>query len=273
MSDKAQELIDFAKANGLEIHGRTTPEEWAQELEKNGGGCPCKHADTCPCEDALELLQQDKPEDQACFCTFFVSPKYIAHYNAPAWKPGVKQVQPAKIVKKTTIPSIEVVKVKEVPDIPEETQINSQKTAEVYIQGLELIGKGRLEDFTSVVRMDEATNPCELCRDDADLVASHGDYVRALCSHDDPACEEELQKLIARTTRVIDEDLMNAGMARKQPEGEPKQYRAGWREFSVSTMADPLLEGRPQKYKMKIAGAIYRNEFPDIKSAMEAIPE
>ena len=269
MNTKAQELIDFAKTNGLEIHGRTSPEEWALELEKNNGACPCKHSDTCPCEDALTAMQNPKPEDQACGCTFFVSPGYIAHYKAPTWKPGNKpQTAASKVIKKTTVPEIKLVKTQEV-DIPPETQENSKKTADMYIGSLDLIREGRLEDFTTVIRMEEATNLCSTCRDDADLVASHGDYVRALCQHGDSGCDEELQRLVARTLQVIDEDLMNAGMAREQ---EPKKYRTGWIEFSTGVMADPLLEDKPQKYKMRIAGALYRKEFSDIESAMEAIP-
>jgi len=253
--DKVQELIDFALQNGLEIHGRTNPTEWAEELEKRGGRCPCGHSDACPCEDALVRIKnpESPPEDQFCGCTFYVSPAYLKHYGSKAWGKTEPLPQTKKLEKVT----------------PEVQQAFLQ-TAKVYTEGLDLIKDGRLEDFTTKIRMEEATNPCDTCRQDADLVASHGDYVRALCKHGDPGCESEMVKLIDRTVQVLNEDLTAAGI---KPEEPPKKYRSAWAEFLDGVMKDPAMDGKPNKYKMKIAATLYRKEYETIQDAMEAITE
>jgi hypothetical protein len=46
-----------------------------------------------------------------------------------------------------------------------------------------------------------------------------------------------------------------------------------WLEFSHEIGRDPLLAGKAQKYKMKVAAGIYRNEYGSIEEAMAAIPE
>ena len=61
---KAQELIDFAKNNGIFIHSRTSPQEWEQLLAENDGRCPCGHAESCPCELALEKINNPNQKEE-----------------------------------------------------------------------------------------------------------------------------------------------------------------------------------------------------------------
>lgn len=272
--DKAQELIKFATENGLKIHGRTNPTEWAQALADNEGRCPCGHADSCPCEAALEKIRDPntQPADQMCGCTFYVSTAYLEHYKRQPWKPeNEKKIQDSKPAQKsrpaTTSISSEY---KKIQDVDPEVETAFLRTAQVYVDGLKLIEAGQLDKFTERIRMEEATNPCEMCKEDADLIASHSDYARALCSQGRPDCEEELQKLINRTVDVINEDFSSAGYATEdtsKPEKKPGKKNA-WLEFSASVMSDPSLTGLPQKEKMKIAAAVYRNEYSSVEEAM-----
>ena len=125
--------------------------------------------------------------------------------------------------------------------------------------------------------MEEATNPCDICKSDADVVASHGDYVRALCKNGSPECESEVKKLVTRTMEVIDESFMSAGYDKvKQTnpatnETKKTGKKNAWIEFSSQIMTDPSLDGLPQKNKMKIAAALYRGEYNSIEDAKEAL--
>jgi hypothetical protein len=258
---KAQELIDFAKSHpGVKIHGRTNPWEWAEELEKNNGGCPCHCDDHCPCGAALDKINDTSlpPQKRCCCCTFFVSDDYLKHYaddGTRAWD-GTK---PNKTI--IEAPKDNVTKVREVdPKVKE----RSLATANSIKAGFEQVQGGNFDDLITAMRLDEATSPegCP-CRGDADLLASHADYVRAACEVGDPVCEEEKQKLLKRMDQQYDENLSLAGMAREtgtSTKQEPTKPKTEWQEFSQKMLNDPALEGLLQSQKMKIAGALYRGE-------------
>jgi hypothetical protein len=278
--DKAQELIDFAQQNGFEIHSRTSPQEWVTVLAENEGQCPCKHAPSCPCEDAISRIKDPAkpPEDQMCGCAFYVSPAYLEHYKRPAWKPNTPTIATTvkSVVTKVTPTKGEYKKVRDVD--PEVSKLAIQK-AQVYLDGLEKIKLGKLDDFSKLMEQERKdSESCSMCSEDAEIVSAQGTYVAVLCKHGNQECESELSHLIDKTMSVIDENFMAAGLEREIISDKPNTPKpAGktnaWLEFSKSIMSDPLLEGKLQKYKMKIAAGIYRKEYPDIQSAMAGIKE
>ena len=257
--NKVQELIDFAKDNGIFIHGRTSPQEWEELLKESDGRCPCGHAESCPCELALEKIRSaSEPADQMCGCVFYVSSAYLNHYKTKPWNGEPVSYQKTR-------------------DVPADVEEKFIKSAGTYIDGLKLIENGEIDKFVDSIRMEEATNPCDLCKGDADVVASHGDYVRALCQHGSPECESEAKKLVIRTMGVIDENFMSAGydkVKQNNPATEETKKsgkKNAWIEFSSKIMTDPFLDGMPQKNKMKIAAALYRGEYDSIEAAKEAL--
>lgn len=74
--NKVQELIDFAKDNGIFIHGRTSPQEWEELLKESDGRCPCGHAESCPCELALEKYEVHRSQPIRCADACFT---YLVH--------------------------------------------------------------------------------------------------------------------------------------------------------------------------------------------------
>ena len=279
---KSQELIDFARSNGIFIHGRTSPQEWEELLRESDGRCPCGHAESCPCELALEKIRNaSEPADQMCGCVFYVSSAYLNHYKTKPWS----DESPTTPFDTSTMPPVSKTKsVREEPvsyqktrDVPADVEEKFIKTAGAYIDGLKLIENGEIDKFVDSIRMEEATNPCDLCKGDADVVASHGDYVRALCQHGSPECESEAKKLVIRTMEVIDGNFMSAGydkVKQDKPtivETKKSGKKNAWIEFSSRIMTDPSLDGLPQKNKMKIAAALYRGEYDSIENAREAL--
>lgn len=275
---KAQELIDFASNNGIFIHGRTSPQEWEQLLAESEGRCPCGHADSCPCDLAMEKIQNSvEPSDQMCGCSFFVSKAYLEYYKTKPWAENASADSKPAIAKenKTKSPE-EAVSYQKTRDVPADVEEKFIKTAGTYIDALKLIESGDIEKFVDTVRIEEATNPCDLCKSDADVIASHGDYVRALCKQGSSDCETEVKKLVTRTMEVIDENFMSAGydkvkQAAPEAEGKKTGKKNAWIEFSSNIMTDPKLDGLPQKNKMKIAAAMYRGEYESIEDAREAL--
>lgn len=276
---KAQELIDFAKSNGIFIHGRTSPQEWEQLLAENDGRCPCGHSESCPCDMALERTSNPatEPADQMCGCVFYVSKAYLDHYKSKAWNEDTQPVTATVPAKKTKPEQGEPVTYQKVREVPPEVEERFLKTAGTYIDALKLVENGDIEKFVDNIRIEEATNPCDMCKSDADVVASHGDYVRALCKKGSPECETEAKRLVIRTMEVIDETFMSAGYDKlKQTNpatGSNKKSgkKNAWIEFSSQVMTNPALDGLPQKNKMKIAASMYRGEYGTIEEAREAL--
>jgi hypothetical protein len=270
MSEKAQELIDFAKEHGFEIHSRMNPEEWADILAEGEGQCPCHHAPACPCEDAITRITDPAraPEDQMCGCTFFVSKAYLEHYKKQPWRPSAVE----KVVPATS--KAEYVKVREVnPEIEKK----SLEKVDVYLTGAELIKDGELEKLNELMDQEKKDSiACSMCTDDAELIASHSNYAQTLCGQKRPECEAELARLLAETVSIIDENFMMAGFERGDAVVSPAVKKAkktnAWLEFAHDIGADPLLEGTAQKYKMKVAAGLYRGEYATIEEAMAAIP-
>ena len=276
---KAQELIDFAKNNGIFIHGRTSPQEWEQLLAENDGRCPCGHAESCPCGLALEKINGPATEaaDQMCGCVFYVSKAYLDHYKSKAWSEDTQSTNATVSAKKTEPKQGESVAYQKTREVSPEVEERFLKSAGTYIDALKLVESGDIDKFVDNIRMEEATNPCDICKNDADVVASHGDYVRALCKNGSPECESEVKKLVTRTMEVIDENFMSAGYDKvKQTntvasETKKTGKKNAWIEFSSQIMTDPSLDGLPQKNKMKIAAALYRGEYSSIEDAREAL--
>lgn len=270
MSEKAQELIDFAKEHGFEIHSRMNPEEWAEILAEGEGQCPCHHAPGCPCEDAIVRITDPAraPEDQMCGCTFFVSKAYLEHYKKQPWRPNAVE----KAVPDTS--KAEYVKVREVDP---EIEKKSLEKVEVYLTGAEMIKEGELEKLDALMQQEKKDSvACSMCTDDADLITSHSQYAQTLCGQGRAGCENELGRLLAETVSIIDENFMMAGFERAGAEvpSEVKKARKpnAWLEFAHEISANPLLEGTAQKYKMKVAAGVYRGEYATIEEAMAAIP-
>jgi hypothetical protein len=275
----AKDLIDFANNNGIFIHGRTSPQEWEQLLAENDGRCPCGHAEQCPCEDALKRINDPakEPPDQMCGCAFYVSGAYLKHYHRAPWGEATPSTPSATSTEKSKPKpndgSISYQKTRNVPADVEEAFIRSAGT---YIDALKLIETGNIDEFVDKIRIEEATNQCDICKGDADIVASHGEFVRALCKHGSSECEEEVKKLVTRTMSVIDENFLSAGYDKVQgtsaiAEEEKPGKKNAWIEFSSKVMADPRLDGLPQKNKMKIAASLYRGEHASIEEAREAL--
>ena len=280
----AEDLIQYAKNNDLYIHGRTSPQEWEELLNENGGKCPCGHSDVCPCEVFLGKMKNPEtpPADQVCGCTFYVTKGYLTHYKRQPWGETITDDTPKQAAKKVSKTDKEPSNAKEVTyqkvndDIPQDVEKQFLKTAGKYMEGLKLIENGELDKFVEIARVEEATNPCELCQADADILASHGEYAGALCKHGSGDCEKEIGSLIKRTMTVIDENFMSAGYSKTATgesvavEKKPGKKNA-WIEFSSKIMTDPSLDGLPQKNKMKIAASMYRGEFSSIEKAKEAL--
>jgi hypothetical protein len=270
MSEKAQELIDFAKEHGFEIHSRMNPEEWADILAEGEGQCPCHHAPACPCEDAITRITDPAraPEDQMCGCTFFVSKAYLEHYKKQPWRPSAEE----KVVPATA--KTEYVKVREVDP---EIEKKSLEKVEVYLTGAEMIKEGELKKLNELMEQEKKDSiACSMCTDDAELVASHSQYAQTLCGQKRPECEAELARLLAETVSIIDENFMMAGFEREGTAEAPTVKKVkktnAWLEFAHEIGANPLLEGTAQRYKMKVAAGLYRKEYATIEEAMAAIP-
>lgn len=270
MPDKAQELIAFANEHGFEIHSRTTPEEWAQTLAENEGQCPCHHAPTCPCEDSITRITDPNraPEDQMCGCTFFVSKAYLEHYKRQPWRPSVVQ------------PSFEPTRVSgyvKVQDVDPQLTKQALAKVDIYLTGAEMIKDGELQRLDELMLQEKKDSvDCSLCTDDADLILTHSAYTQTLCSQGRTGCESELERLLAETVNIIDENFMTAGFTRDVVKAKPDDKKSkkanAWLEFCHEIGASPQLAGTAQKYKMKVAAGLYRGEYQTIEEAMAAIP-
>ena len=282
----AEDLINYAKNNGLFIHGRTSPDEWDTLLGENEGKCPCGHSDSCPCDVFLSKMKDPAtpPEDQVCGCTFYVTKDYLLHYKRQPWGEVITEDAPKQNAKKekASMVSKEPNNAQEVSyqkvnnEVPPDVEKQFLKTAGKYMDSLKLLEAGNINEFVEVARIEEATNPCELCQADADILAAHGEYAEALCKYGSKDCETEVNSLVQRTMAIIDENFMSAGYKKtiatvvKSTEKKPGKKNA-WIEFSSKIMTDPFLDGLPQKNKMKIAASMYRGEYASIEEAKEAL--
>ncbi|MDD3087982.1 MAG: hypothetical protein PHP89_05400 [Candidatus Omnitrophica bacterium] len=277
---KARELIDFAESNGIYIHNRTDPFEWANTLEEHDWQCPCKHAPSCPCDDALVRIKGEEvqPENQMCGCVFFVSKAYLDHYGR---KPWAAENSPTS---KPTKPSLDNFTFKKTEEVDPELEQQALGKVETYLTSLEFIRDNDFNKLDNLLAKEEKNSQeCDFCVADAEIIRANAQFVGKVCQHGDPACEEELGRLIARTEEVITENFMVAGY-RKIPvnkktaanpaPGKVKDTRQNsWIAFNSEVAKDPLLNGKNGKYKMKIAAGLYRGEYETVKEAMDNIPE
>lgn len=281
---KARELIDFAEKNDICIHNRTDPFEWAKTLEENDGQCPCKHAPSCPCDDALVRINGEgvQPENQMCGCVFFVSKAYLEHYGRKPWTPNsqdaVKKAPSAK-------PSLDQFTFKKAIDVDPELERKALGKVNTYLNGLELIRDSNFEKLDELLAKEEQdSQDCDICRADAEIVRANASFVGKVCQHGDPACEEELGRLISRTEGVIVENFIVAGYKKVPVGGEkkpipkvpgkvPDDRKNSWLAFNSEVSKHPLLDGKVGSYRMKIAASLYRGKYETVEEAVENIPE
>ena len=275
---KAQELVDFAIANGIHIHSRTNPTEWAKTLEEHGGECPCKHAPSCPCEDALTRIRKPEspPENQMCGCAFYVSKAYLDHYGRKPWS----QDTPSEVEIKKPRQESKNFKFKKVSDVDPELEKKALGKVNTYLNGLELIKGGEFEELDIVLSQEEKdSSDCGVCAADAEIIRANAYFVSTVCRNGDPSCKEELERLIGRTQQVIIENFEVAGYAPVTDDaesGSPKiknTKRNAWTEFNSEIAKHPALDGKSGRYKMKVAASLYRNEYATVEDAMSVIQE
>jgi len=287
LETKAQELIDFATQNGIFIHNRTTPLEWAKTLEENGGQCPCKHAPSCPCENALERIKSEdvQPENQMCGCAFFVSKAYLDHYGRKPWNPETKPETPKAREPNPSKPGLDKFTFKKTTEVDPDLEKKALGKVNTYLDSLELIQDGRFEELDKLLEQEEKdSKDCDICAADAEIVRSNAQFVGKVCKYGDPACADEIVRLISRTEDVITENFMVAGYSKVPKNAEKKpatevpvkvkdDRKNSWITFNSEVAKDPLLNGKSGKYKMKIAASLYRGDYETIEEAMENIQE
>lgn len=275
---KAQELVDFAITNGIHIHSRTNPTEWAKTLEEHGGECPCKHAPSCPCEDALTRIRKPEapPENQMCGCAFYVSKAYLDHYGRKPWS----QDTPSEVEIKKPRQESKNFKFKKVSDVDPELEKKALSKVNTYLNGLELIKDGDFEELDIVLSQEEeASSDCGVCAADAEIIRANAHFVSTICRNGDPGCKEELERLIGRTRQVIIENFEVAGYAPVTEDAESgsskikNTKRNAWTEFNSEIAKHPALDGKSGRYKMKVAASLYRNEYATVEDAMSVIQE
>jgi len=273
---KAQELVDFANTNGIFIHSRTSPTEWAEILKEHNGECPCKHAPTCPCDDALVRTKNAEapPENQMCGCAFFVSKAYLDHYGRKPWSnnatiPVVETKKPKQDTK-----SFKFRKISDVDPVLEKKALGKVNT---YLNSLELIKDGDFDKLDTILAQEEEdSNDCGVCAADAEIMRANAQFVNVVCRNGDPSCEEELSRLVDRTKQIIAENFNVAGYALITESASPKVKNTkhnAWTEFNSEISKHPALDGKSGKYRMKIAASIYRGEHETVEDAIEAIQE
>lgn len=276
---KAQELVDFANTNNIYIHSRTNPTEWAETLEEHNGECPCKHAPSCPCEDALTRIRKpdSSPENQMCGCAFFVSKAYLDHYGRKPWSQNTST--PDVVEPKKTKQDIKSFKFKKVSDVDPTLEKKALGKVNIYLNSLDLIKDGKFYQLDTILDQEERdSHDCGVCEADAKIIRANAYFVNTLCSNDDPTCKEELDRLIMRTRQVIIENFAVAGYepVSENAEGSPRAKetkRNAWTEFNSEIAKHPALDGKSGRYKMKIAASLYRNEYDTVEDAMNSITE
>jgi len=283
IATKAQELVDFASANGIYIHSRTSPTEWAETLEEHNGECPCKHAPSCPCDDALVRTKnaEASPENQMCGCAFFVSKAYLDHYGRKPWVPGTSAVTTSEPAAKRTKNESKNFKFRKISDVNPELEKKALGKVNIYLNSLELIKDGNFDKLDDILAREEQENDCGVCAADAEIIRANARFVNVVCRNGDSTCKEELERLIGRTQQVIIENFEVAGYApvTNESEVQPNQpkikdtRRNAWTEFNSEISKHPALDGKSGKYRMKIAASIYRGEHETVEDAIEAIQE
>jgi len=186
-----EDLTAFASEHGLIIPWKDV-DEWADMINSNDGKCICNENRTCPCEESLDDVKRENPENQICACFLFSSQAY-----SDKWKAGEKDKDTKKQPKQTHEKKIEAVFVDEkyVPETPEiKTDIDALKSAR------ELIERDQFNDANEVL-MEAANKPggCGICAGYLLAEAKRVELVEAVCScgesqFDVKRCKEEKQK-------------------------------------------------------------------------------
>lgn len=181
----AGELIAFGAKHGLAIHPARDPEQWAEDINNNGGACVCDPSRRCPCPEAVsEAGASHLPaQQQCCVCRFYVSDNYIAHYY-PNGVP-VSEVVPV-VASPTTFPEPQPSQ----PVDPEVVAIAGQVVDSIDVV-LSKFDAGKYDIvFDDLVSLSEALE-CEVCGEAVMTEAIHVSNVRNVCDYSPSACAEE----------------------------------------------------------------------------------
>jgi hypothetical protein len=214
-----------------------------------------------------------------CGCAFFVSKAYLDYYGRKPWTPET-QNNPTKPASQES--SLSNFTFKKANDVEPELERKALGKVNTYLNSLELIREGKFDELDEILEKEEKdSQDCDICAADAEIVRANAQFVDKVCKYGDPACEEEIGRLIQRTEEVITENFMVAGYQKVPVNSGKKAHqskvkdtrRNAWTEFVAEISKHPTMAGKSGKYRMKIAASLYHNKYETIEEAMENIPE
>lgn len=219
----ADEIREFARANGLEIYPGQDPENWIKSVLGEGGICPCA-GEPCPCNQAVDNIRSARDVDnQHCGCYLFVSPKLHAHVLATESGPVTlaPEVIEESVAGQTTEP---------IQEVGEE----AARIAEIYARAEQLIAEGRFDEAKELLMTGKESTACGLCAQSLALEERRTELVKMACeSGDEELCEldrthaiKSLQRMQVTYKEVAREngvDVPEQPAEAKKPRGE---YRA-----------------------------------------------
>lgn len=259
-----KELKNFAEEHGLLLPPYRDFDEWAKDVNENGGRCPCKPTAMCPCPEAIDEITNAPTDDLACCtCRFYCSERYINHWES-SWRaqgliPKKELPREKRIVKNEEIiqiiDTLSKVKTKLEKDDPSSAMELLQNEAE----------GGHCDACKSFMEA-EAARAMFLIKENAiDIHAFKTDAKRAI---------ERLEELILLYEQVdesLDTDVVDT--VRK---GELSDtHRDGYHECLSKTLNHPTLKAQVQasKDRFKVANIFCRGKAETLTQAIEFFKE
>jgi hypothetical protein len=284
------EIKAFANARGLIVIPYRNTDEWAKEINANGGKCICRDERTCPCEESLEDINSAISGGEACcVCRLLCNQRYVDAWYDSWLKQGVdvsgvtKSVQgktaatKAKTVKKAE-PQY-VIKIPELQQAVDELDSAKKKLTEMETDDINKV----IETFREVekkITEDAKKHECEVC---ARLFGGLGrklQFLQQECKIDPLTCSTEFQQTLTGIDGLkqdfINVDKEQSGAVKnEEPEGvtnnQPeREFRDDFHACTSGVMTDGSLDGVEKENKMCVASKMCAK---DAKTKEEAIKE
>ena len=260
-----QELKAFAEEHDFLLPPYRDFDEWAKDLNANGGRCPCHPNDRmCPCQESINEIANAPTDDLACCtCRFYCSERYITHWEE-SWRAQGLIAKKELPKEKRTPTNPDIIMILDVLEKAKKKLLKDDPTSSMEI----------LQDK---VEYEEQNGHCDACKLYMETEAARHMLLIKEFAINMPGYEKDKKRAIEQLDELIDlyekvDESLDTDVVETPRKGDLSEtHRDGYHECLSKALNHPTLKARvsASTNRFKVANLFCRGKTATLTEAIE----
>lgn len=238
------------------MYGLTHPpwrdlDDWAEEINKNDGRCLAKPDRFCPCQEAVEEIQNAPDGEHACCsCMLFCDDRYIEYLKTTNQTKKQKIEIDIESMKNQKTKDIVIMFTKVIEDIENEEPWEAPKKIQV--------------ELDKEIKRQEAGGGCELCKTVLEESIARTVMTDKTCDTDTAACKIDRARTIRRLEELrelyyeVGKELVDNPPSMDDIQPKDRKFRDEFHQCQSQVMKNPMVKSAvPNQHKRMSVASMY----------------